>query len=145
MLALFVFQRYSELLTWTTGSLMCVRDHSHACVYTRGLGTPTASQHNIFDSEKLSPIFLVLLTQTGIEPRVFGSQVRRSTEPPRHEVPFVCTITRPCLAQNLPHTCVDPVNEELLPDDGVRRLVAAWDFLDSSCVSSSKQCISSYV
>ena len=40
-------------LTWMTGSLTCVRDHSYACVYTRGLGIPTASQHNIFDSEKL--------------------------------------------------------------------------------------------
>ena len=31
-------------LTWTTGSLMCVCDHSYACMYTRGLGTLTASQ-----------------------------------------------------------------------------------------------------
>ena len=31
-------------LTWTTGSLTCVRGHSYACVYTtRGSGTPTAS------------------------------------------------------------------------------------------------------
>ena len=37
-------------LTWASGS--CVRDHSCACVYTQGLCTPTASQHNIFDSEK---------------------------------------------------------------------------------------------
>ena len=29
-------------------------DHSCACVYTWGLGTPKASQHNIFDSEKLT-------------------------------------------------------------------------------------------
>ena len=35
-------------------------------IYTQGIGTPTASQHNIFDSEKLSQIFLVLLTQTGV-------------------------------------------------------------------------------
>ena len=43
-------------------------------VYThRGLGTPTASQHNIFDSEKLSQIFHVLQTQAGFEPTVFGS------------------------------------------------------------------------
>ena len=41
-------------LTWSTGSLTCVRDHAYACVYTRGLGTLTASQHNIFDSEKLT-------------------------------------------------------------------------------------------
>ena len=34
-------------LTWTTGSLTCVRDHPFACVYTWGLSTPTASQHNI--------------------------------------------------------------------------------------------------
>ena len=38
-------------LTWTTGFLTCVRDYSYARVYTRGLGTPIASQHNIFDSE----------------------------------------------------------------------------------------------
>ena len=57
------------------------------------LGTATASataalypviqtsQHNIFDSEQVSHIFL-----TGFEPRVFGSRVRCSTttEPPRH-------------------------------------------------------------
>ena len=64
-------------LTWTTGSLTCIRDHSYACVYTLGLGTPTMNQHNIFDSEKLSLIFLVLLI--GFQPRVFGSWVRRST------------------------------------------------------------------
>ena len=34
-------------LTWTTGSLTCVRDHSYAWVYTQELGTPTAIQHNI--------------------------------------------------------------------------------------------------
>ena len=32
-------------LTWTTGSLTCVR--SYACVYTRGWGTQTRSQRNI--------------------------------------------------------------------------------------------------
>ena len=31
---------------------MCVCDHSFACVYTQGLGTPAISQHNIFYSEK---------------------------------------------------------------------------------------------
>ena len=40
-------------LTWTTGSLMCVRGRSCTCVYTQGLGIPTASQH-ISDSEKLT-------------------------------------------------------------------------------------------
>ena len=44
-------------LTWTTGSLTCVRNHSYACAYTRGLGIPTASQHNIFDSGKTLTIF----------------------------------------------------------------------------------------
>ena len=39
-------------LTATAGSLTCVREHVYACVYTWGLGTPTASQHIIFDSEK---------------------------------------------------------------------------------------------
>ena len=42
-------------LTWTTGSLTCVHGLSYACVYTRGwVGTPTASQHNLFDSQNLS-------------------------------------------------------------------------------------------
>ena len=59
----------------TTGSLTCVCDHSYGCVYTQGLGTP--SQHTIFDSEKLSQIFLVLLM--GFESRVFGSWVPHST------------------------------------------------------------------
>ena len=40
-------------LTWTTGSLLCVCDHSCACVYTQELGTPTGSQHNIFDKNNL--------------------------------------------------------------------------------------------
>ena len=43
-------------LTWTTGYLTCVRDHSCACVYTCGLGTPTANQHNIL-TRKNSQIF----------------------------------------------------------------------------------------
>ena len=38
-------------LTWTTGCLMCVRDHSYACVCTQGLGT----------LGKFSQIFLVFL------------------------------------------------------------------------------------
>ena len=65
-------------LTWATGYLTCVRDlFFYALVYTRGLGTPTASQHNIFYSENLSQLFFVLLT--GFEPQVFGSRVRLST------------------------------------------------------------------
>ena len=36
------------------------------------MDTPTASQHNIFDSEQtLTNSFMFLLTQTGFEPRVF--------------------------------------------------------------------------
>ena len=35
-------------------------------MYTQGLGTPTASQYNIFDSEKLSQVVLVLLTQARV-------------------------------------------------------------------------------
>ena len=49
------------------------------------MGTPTASQPNILDSEKLSQLFLVLLMQTGFEPRVFGSESDAvTTEPTRH-------------------------------------------------------------
>ena len=63
-------------LTWTTGTLACVRDHSYACVHTRGLGTHTASQQNIFDSEKLR--FFSCATD-GIRTSVLWSWVRRST------------------------------------------------------------------
>ena len=72
----------------TTGSLTCVRirGHSYACVHTRGSGTPTASQHNIFDSETLSvQFFLVLLTQAGFEPPVPDLEPDAlPTEPPLH-------------------------------------------------------------
>ena len=77
-----------QTLTWTTGFLTCVRDCSCACVYTRGIGTPT-SQHNVFDSgEKISQIVLVLLTQAGFDTSdLFGSYDLESdalpTEPPR--------------------------------------------------------------
>ena len=38
-----------QTLTWTSGFLTCVRDHSGECVYTRGLGThrQRGSMHNI--------------------------------------------------------------------------------------------------
>ena len=66
-------------LTWTTGSLTCVHDHVYACVHTHGgLAPPTANQHTIFDSEKLT-FFSFLVLQTGFEPRSFGSRVGRST------------------------------------------------------------------
>ena len=49
-------------MTWTTGSLTCVRGHAYNMryiyiyiyIHTRGLGTPRTSQHNIFYSEKIS-------------------------------------------------------------------------------------------
>ena len=63
-------------LTWTTGSLTCIHGHSYACVYLRGLGIPTVSQH-MFYSEKLSQMFHEL--RTGFEPQVFWSGVRCST------------------------------------------------------------------
>ena len=70
-------------LIWTAGSLTCLRDHSYTHVYTRGLGIATTSQYIIVDTEKLSQLFLVLLTG-----------VRRSLDPeanalpPRHPLDF---------------------------------------------------------
>ena len=49
---------------------------SYACVYTRGLGTPTASQHNFFGLERLKVILHVLLV--GFEPSTFGPPFQRS-------------------------------------------------------------------
>ena len=62
----------------TTRSLTWVR--SYACVYTRGWGTPTTSQHNILTRKKLSQFVLVL--RMGFEPlpmESIGSRGRRST------------------------------------------------------------------
>ena len=42
MLDLFRVSVIHRTLTWTPGSLTCVRDHSLACIYTQGLGTSTA-------------------------------------------------------------------------------------------------------
>ena len=69
-------------LTWTSVSLTCVQDYSYACVYTRGLGTPTASQHNIFDSVKLFTNCSCAPDAGGVrtsEPPIFGSRIS-----PRH-------------------------------------------------------------
>ena len=63
-------------LAWTTISLTCVRDHPCACIYTRGLGTPTRVS-TTFLTRKNSQVFLVFLT--GFEPSSFGSWVWRST------------------------------------------------------------------
>ena len=71
-------------LTWTTGSLTCARDHSSACAYTRGLGTPTTSLHNILtrggkNSHNLS------CAPDGVRTQVSRSGVDAlPTEPPRH-------------------------------------------------------------
>ena len=43
-------------LTCTTGSLTCAR--SYVCVYTRGWGTSTTSQHNIFTRKNSHKLFL---------------------------------------------------------------------------------------
>ena len=65
-----------QTLTWTTGSLKCVRDHSYASVYTRSVGTPTV-QYYIFDS-KNSQMFFVLLMGFEVTD-VRESRVRCST------------------------------------------------------------------
>ena len=64
-----------QTLTWTTGSW--VRDHFYVCVYTQGLGTPTMSQTTFLTRKNSHKFFIVL--RMGFEPRVFGSQVRCST------------------------------------------------------------------
>ena len=71
-----------QTLTRTAGSLTCICDYSCVYAYTLGLGTPTASQHNIFDSEKLTIFFC---TPDGIwtwvTDVVIKSWVWRSTSP----------------------------------------------------------------
>ena len=48
----------NRTLAWITGSLMCILDHTYVSIYTQGLGTPTASQHNTFDLDFFSSLCL---------------------------------------------------------------------------------------
>ena len=84
MLGLFMFPAViHRTLTWTTWYLTCVRDHSDACVYTRGVGTPTASQQNIFDSEKLTFFLLCSWWDSNLGHVDLESEAL-PTEPPCH-------------------------------------------------------------
>ena len=61
-----------QTLTWTTGSLMCVRDHSYVCVYTQGLSnTDSESAQHTLTIFSCAPF--------GLELRIFGSRVRYAT------------------------------------------------------------------
>ena len=77
MLVIFVFpvSIIHRTLTWTTGSLTCVR--SYVCVYTQGWGTPTTSQQNILTLKNSYKFVLC----SGRESNLWsiGSQGRRST------------------------------------------------------------------
>ena len=66
-----------QTLTWNTGSLLCVCDHSCACIYTHRGWAHQQRVSRTFLTQKNSQIFLVLLT--GFKPQTFGSRVRRST------------------------------------------------------------------
>ena len=55
-------------------SLTCIHGHSYACVYTQWLGTSTASEHSIFDSEKL-----IEFPCDGIQTRAMECEVWHST------------------------------------------------------------------
>ena len=74
-------------VTRTAGSLACVRDHSDARVYTQGgLGTPTASQHNLFESDKHSDnLFLCSWRRWNLGPLDHESDAL-PIKPPRHPV-----------------------------------------------------------
>ena len=65
-----VYYRIFKVRTW---SLSCVRIHTGSWAHRQRVST------TLFCSEKLLQIVLVLLKQTGFEPRIFGSLVRRST------------------------------------------------------------------
>ena len=38
---------------------MCIHDHTYVSIYTQGLGTPTASQHNTFDLDPPPPVLMM--------------------------------------------------------------------------------------
>ena len=58
----FRVSRIHRTLTWTTGSLMCLRDHSYACVYTRGGWVHRQRVSTIFLTRKNSHFFLWVRT-----------------------------------------------------------------------------------
>ena len=89
-------------LTWTTSSSTCAQGLSYAWIYTRGLGTPTASQHNLFDWKKTQRFFLCSWRDSN--PRPLDLQCSAlTTEPPRH----------PCWSERLPD-CVSKPQRLLL-------------------------------
>ena len=109
-------------LSWpTTGSLTCECNHWILCVriyiYKRGLGTPTANQHNIFDSEKLSPN--CSCAPDWVRTRVtdvieFLKSDALPVEPPRHpgiHHEFTCSIPAPPLPLSPPPPCGNGVVE----------------------------------
>ena len=77
MLGLFVSVIH-QTLTWTTGSMTCVHDHSYACgyIYT-GVGHTDNKSAQQFDSEKLTNF--CVCSWRGSNIKVFGPGVRCST------------------------------------------------------------------
>ena len=74
-------------LTWTTGSLMCILcDDACACVYTRGLGTPTQVSKT-FLLGKTHKVFLCSWRHSNLRPLDLESDAL-PVEPHRH--PFLC-------------------------------------------------------
>ena len=86
--------------------------------YTRtGIGHTDSESAQHLHSEKLSRIFLVLLT--GFKPRVFGSRVRRSlpVEPPRQPRHrdcwwIRCWIVEPSWSKNWPTVTTDSLDTQ---------------------------------
>ena len=66
-------------LTWTTWSLTCVRDHSYACLCIRMVGWAHRQRVSATLWTRKTPDEFFLAFLTGLEPRVFGPRVWRST------------------------------------------------------------------
>ena len=110
-------------LTRTTGSLTCVHGLSYPCVYTRGLGTPKASQHNLFVSEKTQSFsWAQLLRKTRkVEIMFFGFFNLKGVQTNEciwkqlnqyRLIPHECTIKRnsPTGIHTTPHQQIDSVH-----------------------------------
>ena len=72
-----------QTLTWTTGSLLCVR-HSCVCIYTQGFGTLTASQHIL--NGKTDNFCVCSWRDSNLGPLDLGSDAL-PIEPPCHPYP----------------------------------------------------------
>ena len=71
-----------QTLTWTTGSLTCVQDHSYACIYTGGWAHQQRVRFLTRGGEKLTSFFciVVMFVVQGVRRRIHWRQAPLRTD-----------------------------------------------------------------